>query len=187
MAIAELPIEHYFDFIEKTLEENNHIEDFNHSYRSCLHKLVIRLLGNHQGRRSILSKITELENLMKEKSGLEEESRRLDEEQKKLNLRAKALYEKLIQEMKKKNTEKQQTVSQLQAKIDNLEAQLDKLSLHEVREEIKVEKDSDIQDEILPEASEAELIEADESVTVAEIEEEIELTSGHGRKKRKFF
>ena len=144
-------------------------------------------MGNDSDRRSTLSKTTEIEQLMKEKSGLEDESRRLDEEQKKLNLRVKALYEKVIQEMKKKNSEKQQTVSQLQARIGNLESQLDKLSVVGAAENPQVEKADSKQIEQQAVSIQGELLEADESVTVAEIEEEIELTSGQDRKKRKFF
>jgi len=134
-----------------------------------------------------LSKSTEIEQLMKEKSSLEDESRRLDEDQKKLNLRLKALYEKVIQEMKKKNSEKQQTVSQLQAKIGNLESQLDKLSVAGALETSQAEKVDSKQNEKPAVNLQEELSEADENVTVAEIEEEIEMTSGQDRKKRKFF
>ncbi len=127
---------------------------------------------------------------MKEKADLEEESSRLDAEQKKLNLRAKALYEKLIQEMRKKNNEKQQTVSQLQAKIGNLETQLAKLSVPRGSvdsEETSAEKSDDNQDVQLPESLQEGLADVDDNLTVAEIEEEIELNSGQDRKKRKFF
>jgi len=134
-----------------------------------------------------LSKSTEIEQLMKEKSSLEDESRRLDEDQKKLNLRLKALYEKVIQEMKKKNSEKQQTVSQLQAKIGNLESQLDKLSVAGALETSQAEKVDSKQNEKPAVNLQEELSEADENVTVAEIEEEIEMVSGQDRKKRKFF
>ena len=134
-----------------------------------------------------MSKTTEIEQLMKEKSSLEEESRRLDEDQKKLNLRLKALYEKVIQEMKKKNSEKQQTVSQLQAKIGNLESQLDKLSVAGALETSQAEKVDSKQNEKPAVNLQEELSEADENVTVAEIEEEIEMVSGQDRKKRKFF
>ena len=134
-----------------------------------------------------MSKTTEIEQLMKEKSSLEDESRRLDEDQKKLNLRLKALYEKVIQEMKKKNSEKQQTVSQLQAKIGNLESQLDKLSVAGALETSQAEKVDSKQNEKPAVNLQEELSEADENVTVAEIEEEIEMVSGQDRKKRKFF
>lgn len=134
-----------------------------------------------------MSKSTEIEQLMKEKSSLEDESRRLDEDQKKLNLRLKALYEKVIQEMKKKNSEKQQTVSQLQAKIGNLESQLDKLSVAGALETSQAEKVDSKQNEKPAVNLQEELSEADENVTVAEIEEEIEMVSGQDRKKRKFF
>ena len=127
---------------------------------------------------------------MKEKADLEEESRRLDAEQKKLSMRARALYEKLIQEMRKKNVEKQQTVSQLQAKIGNLEAQLAKVSNTESQDETDetpVERGIIAETDGLEEASAQENVGADDDVTVAGIEEEIELSSGQDRKKRKFF
>jgi len=138
----------------------------------------------------VLSKTAELESLVREKADLEEESRRLDVEQKKLNLRAKTLYEKLIQEMRRKNTEKQQTLSQLQSKIGNLEKQLANISgsggLAD-SEETPAEKSDDSQNDQMPEAYEEGPAGADDNVTVAEIEEEIELNSGQDRKKRKFF
>ncbi len=135
-----------------------------------------------------MSKTLEIEQLLKEKSGLEHESRCLDEEQKKLNLRVKLLCEKLIQEIKKKNAEKQQTVSQLQTRIGNLEAQLNKLSANgAIQEEVLVEKADTKNDEQANEIPPEEILEVDENVTVAAIEEEIELTSGQDRKKRKFF
>jgi uncharacterized coiled-coil protein SlyX len=127
---------------------------------------------------------------MKEKADLEEESRRLDAEQKKLSMRARALYEKLIQEMRKKNVEKQQTVSQLQAKIGNLEAQLAKVSnavSQDGTDEAPVERGIIAETDELEEASAQENVGAEDDVTVAGIEEEIELSSGQDRKKRKFF
>jgi len=138
----------------------------------------------------VLSKTAELESLMREKADLEEESHHLDVEQKKLNLRAKALYEKIIQEMRSKNTEKQQTLNQLQSKIGNLENQLATLSGSggsAGSEETPAEKSDDSQNDQIPEACEEEIANADDNVTVAEIEEEIELNSGQDRKKRKFF
>ena len=135
----------------------------------------------------MLSKPSEIEQLMKEKSDLEDESRRLDEEQKKLSLRVKMLCSKLTQELKKKNSEKQQTVGQLQAEIGNLEAQLDKLSVAVASEETRSKKGDVKQNEDAAESLEEDLLDVDDSVTVAEIEEEIELTSRQDRKKRKFF
>ena len=130
---------------------------------------------------------TEFEQLMKEKSVLEEESQRLDDEQKKLNLRAKMLCEKLIQEIKKTNSEKQQAVNKLQTRIGDLEAQLDRLSVSGTIDEKKAEKVEDGQDETITEVFEEAFVDTDESITVAEIQQEIAVDSRQERKKRKFF
>ncbi len=134
-----------------------------------------------------MSERTELEQLVKEKSNLEEQSQRLDEEQKKLNLRAKMLYEKIIQEIKKKNNEKEQAVNQLQTKIGDLEAQLDRLLVSGIANKEKTAKDEDTPDEAASEAFEEDVLDIDESITVAEIPGDVAMDLPQQRKKRKLF
>src|SRR3990170_1088150 len=140
----------------------------------------------------MLSETVQLEQLMNEKAGMEEESRHLDEEQKQLKVRARALCEKIIQELRKKNIEKKQALDQLQSKIGNLEAQLNTLSVSDVtprKQEENVEvKEAIAAAEAANEGFAEEMPETDENVTIAAVEEEIEVSeSNQERKKHKFF
>jgi peptidoglycan hydrolase CwlO-like protein len=66
----------------------------------------------------------DLDELLKEKAGLEGELRRSDEEIKALGLRVRELYEKIIQEKKKKNDEKRLEIERWRSEIGALETQI---------------------------------------------------------------
>jgi chromosome segregation ATPase len=63
----------------------------------------------------------DLEQLMKEKTGLENELHSLEEKQRKLDLRARVLCAKVIQETRKRNSEKRQVVNQLRERFARIE------------------------------------------------------------------
>ena len=141
----------------------------------------------------MLSETVQLEQLMNEKADMEEESRHLDEEQKQLKVRARVLCEKIIQVLRKKNIEKKQALDQLQSKIGYLEAQLNAMSVSDLPPRPTQEENVEVKEAIA--AAEAanegfaeEMPETDENVTIAAVEEEIEVSeSNQERKKHKFF
>ena len=141
----------------------------------------------------MLSETVQFEQMMNEKASMEEESRHLDEAQKQLKIRAKVLAEKIIQELRKKNIEKKQAVDQLQSKIGNLEAQLNALSVSDMPPAPAIEETAEVKEatETAEPANEGfaeEMPETDENVTIAAVEEEIEVSeSNQERKKHKFF
>lgn len=135
-----------------------------------------------------MSETIQLEQLLNEKTGVEEESRELDEEQRQLRLKAKVIAEKIIQELRKKNNAKQQTVNLLQSKVSELENQLNNLSISGVvgdTDNPVDESNEEAPSETFEEAMEEN---AEDTVTVTEVnEEEMEVGDKQDKRKRKFF
>ncbi len=135
-----------------------------------------------------MSETIQLEELLNEKASMEDEGHELDEEHKQLKDRAKALTAKIIEELRKKNNVKQESVNNLQSKVNELELQLG--TLQEPNATGNTE-------EFVKEAPETEQLTdpfekpqeiTNDSVSVAEVAQEEDVTAGSkDKKKRKFF
>ena len=74
--------------------------------------------------RPTFAESTDLDQLLKEKAGLEEEFRRSDVQIKSLDLRARELCKEIIQETKKRNIGKRHEIEHLREKIALVQTQL---------------------------------------------------------------
>jgi len=126
---------------------------------------------------------------MDSKASMECEGRELDEEQKQLKLRAKTLTEKIIQELKKRNSAKQEAVNRLHNKVKELESELNSLSNPDVPDTTNKNNDESQEKAETVEAFEESLEETiDDTVSVSEVAEEIEVgKDSKDKRKRKFF
>lgn len=135
-----------------------------------------------------MSESIQLEQLLNEKSSVEDEGHELDEEQKQLKLRAKVLTEKIIQELKKKNNAKHNTVNDLQSTVSELENQLNSLTISSIENTNEPTENNEETNEINQTFEESPQEITDDTVSVTEVAEELEVgMDPKDRKKRKFF
>lgn len=136
-----------------------------------------------------MTETTQLEHLMNAKASMESEGRELEEQQKQLKLKAKTLTEKIIQELKKRNAAKQEVVKKLQSRVNDLESELNQLQAPDVPLVVNKDAESDKEMEEAVESLEEQMEQAiDDSVSVAEVAEEIEVSrDSKDKRKRKFF
>ncbi len=139
-----------------------------------------------------MSETIQLEQLLDEKASMEDEGHGLDEEHRQLRDRAKALTAKIIEELRKQNNAKQNAVNGMQSKVNELELQLSGLqetktpdNADAVMEEATVVPETEeMTDPFVKQPQQG----PDETVTVAEAAQEVDVAAdSRDKRKRKFF